>query len=99
MKNIHALNYKELSTKFTEKLNSVTLEETAERLYQKALEDNLELTFHDGVKLGAKWQQKQDKNKYSEEEVWSIIRMVAGFKDSNKTDTEISNYFEQNKKK
>ena len=33
-----------------------TLEEAAKRLYQKGLKDDLSLSFHDGVKFGAKWQ-------------------------------------------
>ena len=46
-----------------------TLEEAAERLYQEGLRNDLGLSFHDGVKFGAKWQQEQDKNKYSEEDL------------------------------
>ena len=33
-----------------------TLEEAAERLYQRGLKDDLSLSFHDGVKFGAEWQ-------------------------------------------
>jgi hypothetical protein len=33
-----------------------TLEEAAERLYQKGLKDDLSLSFHDGVNFVAKWQ-------------------------------------------
>ena len=36
---------------------------------------------------------------YSEDEVWNIIRMVSGMKESGKSDIEISEYFENNKKK
>jgi hypothetical protein len=43
-----------------------TLEEAAERLYQKGLKDDLSLSFHDGVKFGAKWQQERS---YSEEDM------------------------------
>ena len=40
-------------------VNKETLEEVAERLYQKGLKDDLGLSFHDGVKIGAEWQKKQ----------------------------------------
>ncbi len=36
---------------------------------------------------------------YSEDEVWNIIRMVSSMKESGKSDIEISEYFEDNKKK
>ena len=40
-------------------MNKETLEEVAERLYQKGLKDDLGLSFHDGVKIGAEWQKEQ----------------------------------------
>ena len=43
-----------------------TLEEVAERFYQKGLKDDLGLSFHDGVSIGAKWQQER---MYSEEDL------------------------------
>ena len=49
-----------------------------------------------GFKLGAKWQSER---MYSENDVWNIIRMVSGMKESGKSDTEICEYFENNKKK
>lgn len=36
-----------------------TLEEAAERLYQQGLKDNLDLSFHDGVKFGTEWKSKR----------------------------------------
>jgi hypothetical protein len=42
-----------------------TLEEAAERLYQKGLKDDLSLSFYDGVKFCAKWQAER---MYTEEE-------------------------------
>ncbi len=43
-----------------------TLEEVAEKTYQKGLKDDLSLSFHDGVKFGAKWQAEK---MYSEKEI------------------------------
>jgi hypothetical protein len=43
-----------------------TLEESAKRTYQKGLQDDIDLSFHDGVKFGAEWQAER---MYSEEEV------------------------------
>jgi hypothetical protein len=37
-----------------------TLEEVAERIYKKRLQDNIELSFYDGIFFAAKWQQEQD---------------------------------------
>jgi hypothetical protein len=48
-----------------------TLEEAAKRLHQKGLKDDLSLSFHDGVKFGAKWQSER---MYSEEEVFNLCR-------------------------
>jgi hypothetical protein len=43
-----------------------TLEEYSNGLYKQSLKDDVDLTFSDGVKLGAKWQSER---MYSEEEV------------------------------
>jgi hypothetical protein len=51
------------------------------------------------IRVGAKWQQEQNKKFYTEEEVYSIIRMTLGMKESGKTDIEIIEQFEQFKKK
>jgi hypothetical protein len=67
-----------------------TLEEAAEKLYQKGLKDDLSLSFHDGVKFGAEWQAER---MYSEEEVLELLRK-AHFVEQN-----IEEWFEQFKKK
>jgi hypothetical protein len=74
-----------------------TLEEAAKRTYQKGLKDDLSLSFHDGVKFGAKWQEER---MYSEEEVFNLCRDFAIFiqqkRPSYKKQLE---WFEQFKKK
>ena len=74
-----------------------TLEEAAQRTYQKGLKDDLSLSFHDGVKFGAKWQEER---MYSEEEVFNLCRDFAIFiqqkRPSYKKQLE---WFEQFKKK
>ena len=76
-----------------------TLEEAAEKLYQEGLQNDLGLSFQDGVKFAAEWQ--QDKNKYSEEDVLDILREF--YKISSKKDFPLTNtiplWFEQFKKK
>ncbi len=47
-----------------------TLEEVAERFYQKGLKDDLGLSFHDGVSIGAKWQAGR---MYSEEDMKTLF--------------------------
>ena len=54
-------NKEELDTKFEIELNDLiteqeTLEEAAKRTYQKGLQDDIDLSFYDGVRLGSKWQ-------------------------------------------
>jgi hypothetical protein len=49
-----------------------TLEEAAERTYQKGLQDDIDLSFYDGVRLGAKYQSEK---MYSEEELKSAIEI------------------------
>jgi hypothetical protein len=46
--------------------NKETLEEAAERNYNEA---GVNAYFNNGFIRGSKWQQEQDKNKFSEEEV------------------------------
>lgn len=76
--------------------------EEAKKVYQKALQDNIELSFYDGVNLGAKWQAER---MYSEEEVVEVLTQRCkefGTKNEKfqklllKQDLE---WFEQNKKK
>jgi hypothetical protein len=52
-------NKEELDTKFEIELNDLiteqeTLEEAAKRTYQKGLQDDIDLSFYDGVRLGSK---------------------------------------------
>ena len=72
-----------------------TLKEAAERFYQKGLKDDLGLSFHDGVSIGAKWQQER---MYSEEEVYNILveHTIELFKCQPCT---LNEFFEQFKKK
>ena len=72
-----------------------TLEEAAEKQWGKLAIINDRAAVIAFI-AGAKWQEEK---MYSEKEVWSIIKMVSGLKDGGKTDTEISNYFHQFKKK
>jgi hypothetical protein len=44
-----------------------TLEEAAKRTYQKGLQDDIDLSFYDGVRLGAEWQAER---MYSEVFEW-----------------------------
>ncbi len=44
--------------------------EEAKKVYQKALQDNIDLSFYDGVNLGTEWQQEQDKKMYIEVFEW-----------------------------
>ena len=78
-----------------------TLEEAAERLYQKGLKDDLSLSFHDGVKFGAEWQAER---MYSEEDMkkafiegHNVCRCVTDNTDEAKEC--FNNWFEQFKKK
>jgi len=54
----------ETKESLTEWLNSKrnkqeTLEEVAKRTYQKGLQDDIDLSFYDGVRLGSKWMEEQ----------------------------------------
>ena len=72
-----------------------TIEEAAERLYQKGLKDDLSLSFHDGVKFGAEWQAER---MYSEEEVQLIAsKLLTDIKNGNAGNS--VEWFEQFKKK
>jgi hypothetical protein len=77
-----------------------TLEEAAERTYQKGLQDDIDLSFYDGVKLGAKWQQEK---MYTEEEVGELVYKIMGEYANKKNiffkGDLINNLFEQFKKK
>jgi hypothetical protein len=61
----------ETKESLTEWLNSKrnkqeTLEEVAKRTYQKGLQDDIDLSFYDGVRLGANYQSER---MYSEEDM------------------------------
>ena len=67
-----------------------TLEEAVERL--------IKLNRQDAFYEGAKWQQEQDKNKYSEEEVLDILRKSHSIEKTSKMDSWITKWFKQFKK-
>ena len=76
--------------------NKETLEEAAKRTYQKGLQDDIDLSFYDGVRLGAKWQAER---MYSEEEVLDLLHRRS-FHLTHKKDTKTTKeWFEQFKKK
>jgi hypothetical protein len=64
-----AKNYMRLKDGYVEPKQE-TLEESAERTYQKGLQDDIDLSFYDGVRLGSKWQSER---MYSEEEVKDML--------------------------
>ena len=68
-----------------------TLEEAAKRTYQKGLQDDIDLSFYDGVRLGSEWQQERS---YSEEEVLSILNDFIG-----ENPIDVDRWFEQFKTK
>ena len=55
-----------------------TLEEAAERLYPEDIMWGMDLNedTKNAFIQGAKWQQEQDKNKYSDEEVKEIVNYI-----------------------
>jgi hypothetical protein len=71
------------------------LEEAAERTYQKGLQDDIDLSFYDGVRLGAKWQAERS---FNNEEVIKIIQECKSYLSFGDEFDEI-NWFEQYKKK
>jgi hypothetical protein len=81
-----------------------TLEEAAKRTYQKGLKDDLSLSFHDGVKFGAKWQEER---MYSEEDMKESFINGAltdlfntwGISDKDMAKEKFDVWFEQFKKK
>ena len=61
------------------------LEEAAERYVKSDLKKTpLYGMFNDTFIAGAKWQAKQDKNKYSEEDMINFAEFVAKYPDKNK---------------
>ena len=55
-------------------MNRETIEEAAEKIYQKGLQDDIDLSFYDGVRLGAKWQAER---MYSEEYIRIMLRELS----------------------
>ena len=73
-----------------------TLKEAAKRTYQKGLQDDIDLSFYDGVRFGAKWQAKR---MHSEEEVLIILdKFLTSMIKGEKTGL-LEKWFEQFKKK
>jgi len=71
-----------------------TLEEVAERLARAFDNDNYKALI-ELVEEGAKWQQEQDKNMYSEEEVLELLHKLMAYNSKN---IELENWFKQHKK-
>jgi hypothetical protein len=63
----------DLSDTNKEEPKQETLEEAAKRTYQKGLQDDIDLSFYDGVRLGANYQAER---MYSEEEVEKIFKQA-----------------------
>ena len=90
-------------------MNEETLEKAAKKIYL-SYENNdllyghseeLQLAYKAGIVDGAKWQQEQDKNKYSEEEVYQLLYDLSAQVLNNKISTPklLEKWFEQFKKK
>jgi len=71
-----------------------TLVEVAERIAHNFEEPSFKAGVVYGIIEGAKWQQEQDKNKFSEEEVLQLLLDCRG-----ENPIDIEKWFEQNKKK
>jgi hypothetical protein len=73
--------------------------EEAKKVYQKALQDNIELSFYDGVNLGAELQAER---MYNEEDMKEAFRVGfnVGYNDAESPSyLTFEKWFEQNKKK
>jgi hypothetical protein len=73
-----------------------TLEEAAKRTYQKGLQDDIDLSFYDGVRLGAQWQAER---MYSEEEVLNLLIDMNSWPTTFEGKEDITEWFEQSKTK
>lgn len=67
-----------------------TLEEAAEKIYpndgfKDEIYDDIGEVFREKFIEGAKWQQEQDKNKYSEEEVLELLQKALTHQDDGET--------------
>jgi hypothetical protein len=74
-------NANKISSASTTSFKQETLEESAKRTYQKGLQDDIDLSFYDGVRLGSKWQQER---MYSEEDMIRFAEFVATYPDKNR---------------
>jgi tRNA A22 N-methylase len=72
-------------------------QETLEEFANKAYPFYGDVELREAIELGAKWQQEQDKNKYSEEEVQNIL--IEYVKTNPTKPYRVVNWFEQFKKK
>jgi hypothetical protein len=90
-----------------------TLEEAADRLQKdkygifiskdidvkgQLVIDTAKAAFKSGMIEGAKWQQEQDKNKYSEEEVIFFIKEAINYPSLNYNRVSVEDWFKQFKK-
>jgi hypothetical protein len=77
-----------------------TLEEYIQSLFTNEDEDN-KILFSSLIRSGAKWQQEQDNNKYSQEDIINALHNVElkDKKDYSKIYNGMKEWFEQNKKK
>jgi hypothetical protein len=73
-----------------------TLEEAAKRTYQKGLQDDIDLSFYDGVRLGAQWQAER---MYSEDEVLNLLIDMNSWPTTFEGKEDITEWFEQSKTK
>ena len=73
-----------------------TLEDAAERTYQKGLQDDIDLSFYDGVRLGSKWQIER---MYSEDEVLNLLIDMNSWPTTFEGKEDITEWFEQSKTK
>jgi hypothetical protein len=73
-----------------------TLEEFINKVDTPA--DFDQFTFEEGIRVGVKWQQEQDKKLYSEEEVLELIKKAVYKKQNAWKRGELDKWFEQFKK-
>jgi hypothetical protein len=73
-----------------------TLEDAAKRTYQKGLQDDIDLSFYDGVRLGAQWKAER---MYSEDEVLNLLIDMNSWPTTFEGKEDITEWFEQSKTK
>jgi len=91
---------KVINDKLQEEPKQETLEEYIQSLFTNEDEDN-KILFSSLIRSGAKWQQEQDNNKYSQEDIINALHSVElkDNKDYSKIYNGMKEWFEQNKKK